>query len=48
MENEEILENQEVEEINNRSDTDPEVVEEIALGIVDEEVEEIEDEEKEA
>lgn len=49
MENEEKLENQMIEYINNNcSDTDPEVVEEIALGIVDEEVEEIEDEEKEA
>lgn len=52
MINENILEEQMIEDINNNcSDTDPEAVEEIALGIVDEEVEEIEeieDEEKEA
>lgn len=48
MINEEKLENQMIEDINNNcSDTDPEAVEEIALGIVDEEIEEIEDEEKE-
>lgn len=42
------LENQMIEDINNNcSDTVPEEVEELPLGIVDEEVEEIEDEEKE-
>lgn len=48
MENEEKLEEQMIEDIiNNCSDTDPEAVEELPLGIVEEEIEIIEDEEKE-